>query len=98
MLFTGIAVKVRAGDDQLVLGFVMPQDLVNLKFAGLLGNANGDPDDDFQLPDGTVLSSDLSEEDIYYKFGEQCKYCSGRMLLRIWFTADKMNEIFLYFF
>ena len=69
-----MAIQIKPGNDQLVLGVIMPQELLNLSLAGLLGNANGNPDDDFQLPDGTVLSSDLSEEDIYYKFGEQCTY------------------------
>lgn len=43
------------------------------KTKGLLGNFNGDPSDDFLRPDGTVLPTDASAEDIHYLFGEECK-------------------------
>lgn len=39
---------------------------------GLLGVFNGNPDDDFTTPDGTVLSSSSTEEEIYHQFGLQC--------------------------
>ena len=41
---------------------------------GLLGNFNGDPDDDL-LPQGgaVALSPTASTEDIYNLFGETCK-------------------------
>jgi hypothetical protein len=39
---------------------------------GLMGVYNGDPSDDFTLPDGTVLSSSLTETEVY-NFGLQCK-------------------------
>ena len=41
---------------------------------GLLGFFNGDPSDDFTLPNGTVLPATLTEEEIYHQFGLQCKY------------------------
>ena len=40
---------------------------------GLTGKWNGNMDDDFTLPNGTVLPIDMSESDIFYKFGEQCE-------------------------
>ena len=40
---------------------------------GLMGVYNGDPSDDFTLPDSTVLSGSLTEAEIY-SFGLQCKY------------------------
>ena len=40
---------------------------------GLLGFFNGDSSDDFTLPNGTVLSADLTEEEIYHQFGLQCE-------------------------
>lgn len=36
---------------------------------GLIGTFNGNPDDDFTLPNGTVLSPNLTTEEIHYKFG-----------------------------
>ena len=41
---------------------------------GLLGTWNDDQDDDFTLPDGTVLQSSSSLSDIHFKFGVKCNY------------------------
>ena len=41
---------------------------------GLVGKWNGNIDDDFALPNGTVLPIDMSETDIFHKFGEACEY------------------------
>ena len=40
---------------------------------GLMGVHNGDPSDDFTLPNDTVLRGNLTEAEIY-SFGLQCKY------------------------
>ncbi len=40
---------------------------------GLLGNYNMDASDDFRLPNGTILPEDLSEREVYYQFGLECK-------------------------
>lgn len=40
---------------------------------GLLGYYNLDPSDDYLLPNGTVLPDGLTEEQVYYQFGLQCK-------------------------
>ena len=40
---------------------------------GLLGTWNDDPDDDFTLPDGTVLSPSLTSREIHFNFGVKCK-------------------------
>ena len=40
---------------------------------GLIGNWNGNVEDDFTLPNGTVLPIDMTESEIFYKFGEECK-------------------------
>ena len=41
---------------------------------GLLGTWNDDTEDDFTLPDGTVLSSSSSLREIHFGFGLKCKY------------------------
>ena len=41
---------------------------------GLIGKWNGNMEDDFTLPNGTALPIDLSESEIFHKFGEQCKF------------------------
>ena len=40
---------------------------------GLLGTWNDNPSDDFTLPDGIVVPSDASPEEVHYKFGLKCK-------------------------
>ena len=50
----------------------LPVDFLN-ETEGLLGFYNDDPDDDFRLPDGSVLSPSLTEEEIYYQFGLLCE-------------------------
>lgn len=46
---------------------------------GLLGNWNGNPNDDFLLPNGQVLPTSISMQEIHYLFGEKCEYraCTG---------------------
>lgn len=40
---------------------------------GLLGYYNGNPDDDFTTRDGTVLPPSVTEEELYDRFGLDCK-------------------------
>lgn len=51
---------------------IVPEDYVDTT-RGLMGVYNGDPSDDFTLPNGTVLRADATEAEIYL-FGLQCKY------------------------
>jgi hypothetical protein len=44
---------------------------------GLLGNYNGDPNDDFVSRNGTVLASTSSMKTIHFDFGLTCKYFSS---------------------
>ena len=39
---------------------------------GLLGTWNDDPNDDFTLPDGTVLSPSSTSREIHFDFGVKC--------------------------
>ena len=41
---------------------------------GLLGNGNGDQSDDLTAKNGTVLSLNSTEEEIYYHFGQTCEF------------------------
>ena len=49
-------------------------DILKNTTRGLLGTWNDNLDDDFKLPDGTVLSSSSSLKEIHYGFGVKCKY------------------------
>ncbi|XP_067018613.1 mucin-like protein isoform X3 [Acropora muricata] len=57
-------------EDKGLMSFVvsLSKDYFN-KTKGLFGTYNKDPDDDFTLPNGTVLSPDITSRDIHFKFG-----------------------------
>ena len=58
-----------------MLSFVVtPADVYKNTTKGLLGTWNDDADDDFTLPDGTVLPSSLSLMEIHFQFGVKCKH------------------------
>ena len=46
----------------------------DIKTNGLLGTYNKNTSDDLTTPDGTVISANSTEEEIYYKFGLTCKF------------------------
>ena len=41
---------------------------------GLLGTWNDNPDDDFALPDGSVLQTSSTARAIHFEFGVKCKH------------------------
>ena len=58
-----------------MLSFVVtPADVYKNTTKGLLGTWNDDPDDDFTLPDGTVLPSSSILREIHFGFGVKCNY------------------------
>ena len=74
-------VCVRSDIMMIELG-AFPEEFRN-QTQGLLGNWNGDPDDDFLRPDGSVLHTNASMEDIHYMFGEQCEYMQCFLVVRL---------------
>lgn len=67
-----ISVSFREFKGILSILFSAPKEFMG-RTAGLLGTWNENPLDDFTLPDGTVLASDASPEDVHYEFGRKCK-------------------------
>ncbi|XP_078352119.1 mucin-like protein [Oculina patagonica] len=62
--------RVEFCEDKGLMTFVVTLDDIYFdKTKGLLGTFNDNPDDDFTLPNGTVLSSSLSSSQIHYDFG-----------------------------
>ena len=58
-----------------MLSFVLtPADDYKDTTKGLLGTWNDDPEDDFTLPDGTVLPSSSTLRDIHFRFGVKCRH------------------------
>jgi len=65
-----------------MLSFVVtPADVYKNTTKGLLGTWNDDPDDDFTLPNGSVLPSSLSLKEIHFKFGVKCKHVRFSFML-----------------
>jgi hypothetical protein len=44
---------------------------------GLAGKWNGNIEDDFTLPDGTVLPINMNDSEIFHNFGEACEFNSN---------------------
>ena len=62
-------------ENKEMLSFVVtPADVYKNTTKGLLGTWNDDPDDDFTLPDGTVLQSSATLREIHFGFGVKCNY------------------------
>ena len=69
---SGISVTVQVVSGALSIVFAAPRSFKN-ETKGLLGTWNGDPEDDFLTPNGTMLPSNASSKDIHHKFGLSCK-------------------------
>ncbi|XP_059143753.1 uncharacterized protein LOC131931074 [Physella acuta] len=67
---SGVSIEVNVAVKSLEIMFEVSKELQN-KTRGLLGNFNGIKTDEFILPDGQVLPSNLSEREIYYQFAKQ---------------------------
>ena len=60
------------GIRSLIMAISMPEEFRN-QTKGLLGNYNGVKEDDFVLPNGTVLSDTLSDKQLHEQFASACK-------------------------
>lgn len=72
----GVKLTVSAALAQLTLTTSVPNSWNangDKKTRGLYGNYDGNADNDFEKPDGTVLDKDSSEAQIYSEFGEAWK-------------------------
>ena len=69
---SGMSVRICEKLQQLSIVAAAPDSFKN-HTKGLLGTWNGDSEDDFTLPNGTVLPGSSSGRDIHYKFGLACK-------------------------
>lgn len=68
----GSGIEVKEEVEHLIVTIVLDQSLFG-KTKGLLGNWSGTTDDDFLLPNGTLLPPPLTDEQIHYDFGEKCE-------------------------
>ena len=70
---SGESLHVQVRNSILMIELAACPDEFRNQTRGLLGNWNGDPNDDFLRPNGDILSTDASMEDIHFMFGEECK-------------------------
>ena len=68
---SGFSIEVTPGIKLLQLSVSAPDDLMN-NTEGLLGTFNGVKTDDLQYPNGTMISSNATEEEIFH-LGQECK-------------------------
>ena len=73
---SGISVTVTEIQDSLYIVFAAPSSFQG-HTKGLLGSWNGDQQDDFLKPDGTILPSNATGRQIHFNFGLECKFHFG---------------------
>ncbi|RDD39428.1 Mucin-like protein, partial [Trichoplax sp. H2] len=66
---SGISAEIQAVTETLVASVVTSSSLLGIT-KGLLGTYNGNVTDDFLRPDGTYLSINATDEEIYHQFGQ----------------------------
>uniref|UniRef100_A0A2C9KBP9 Cubilin n=1 Tax=Biomphalaria glabrata TaxID=6526 RepID=A0A2C9KBP9_BIOGL len=66
---SGVSIKVYIAAKSLLIEYNVPKEYENFT-VGLLGNFNGNTDDEFILPNGTVLPTNSSEREIYHHFAK----------------------------
>ena len=69
---SGASVMVSVSSSILHLAVEVDDNFIN-STEGLLGNFNGDPSDDFFLPNGSVLSNSSSERELF-EYGKLCEF------------------------
>ncbi|CAH1245436.1 SCUBE1 [Branchiostoma lanceolatum] len=69
VFFNGITAKINAAKAMLFVEFSAPLEYMN-KTQGLLGRWDGDKTNDFEAFDGTTLSANASERQLYEIFGQ----------------------------
>ena len=70
---SGISINITEANGLLTIATLIPKTFEG-KTSGLLGNFNGDPDDDL-IPRGatTSLASNSTDREIFFNFGKTCK-------------------------
>ena len=68
---SGVSAIIQVFPSQLTIQVTSSTSHVN-NTVGLLGVVNNDISDDFTRPDGTILSINSTQEEIYYQFGKLC--------------------------
>ncbi|XP_070175147.1 uncharacterized protein [Littorina saxatilis] len=95
---SGISITISIGIKSLDMSLGMPTEFRG-QTKGLMGNFNGNKDDEFILPDSTVLDNDLmTERKIYEDFGKKWAITADNSIMRYETresTADFANPEFV---
>ena len=91
---SGISVTVKVVSGALSIVFAAPRSFKNVT-KGLLGTWNGDPEDDFLTPNGTILASNASSKDIHYDFGLLCKLISLLIIIVFSNFYKPVNNLYI---
>ncbi|XP_055860776.1 mucin-4-like isoform X7 [Biomphalaria glabrata] len=67
---SGVSIEVYVVQNYMEFSINVPTSYKE-KTSGLLGNYNGNPDDDFVLPNGTILSNSSTERQIFEQFARR---------------------------
>ena len=67
-----VVITIKAANDILSFQLSVPEEFFN-GTKGLVGVWNGNQEDDFLTPNGTILPINSSESFIFSHFGERCK-------------------------
>ncbi|KAJ8307562.1 hypothetical protein KUTeg_015646 [Tegillarca granosa] len=72
---SGIEISVEVGVRMLKTALSIPSDEFNGETMGLVGNNDGQTDNEFMLPNGTQLQPNDTdtEKKLFYNFGQKCK-------------------------
>lgn len=83
-LFSEISLNITVSVGMLSLSTIVPQSLQSTKgiLSGLLGNYDGNPNNDFTMPNGTRLPFNISEG-VVFSYGMTCKLYIGILVLYI---------------
>lgn len=103
ILFAGNDGIVNAGDSRIIIevheGRVDLDIRLNTDLAGalegLLGNANGNPDDDIFLADGTVLDRPLTFEDLYGQYRDDWRVTTNEQSLFHYEDGESLEGFYL---
>jgi len=78
---------------QLDIAVQLPSEQQNTSIGGLLGNYNGNADDDLTSSTGETLDPNSNEETIYYKFGETCELMNVKLVIVVPTGACHANRL-----
>ena len=78
---SGFSIEVTPGIALLQISISVSEEMMN-NTRGLMGNFNDDKTDDLRYPNGTVISVNSTEEEIFH-LGQQCKLHTKRVPLGI---------------